>query len=88
MREDGDGKGKWTGNGEGRMGVEARGQALIGVFGSYRYHEPREDHTVSEQSIDADIHAIKALSHWLYDRFGVVRPRGSRRSIPFRIAMD
>ena len=36
--------------------------------------------------IDADNHAIKALCYWLYDRFGAVRPRGPRRSIPWRIA--
>ena len=38
--------------------------------------------------MDADNHAITALCYWLYDRFAAVRPRGPRRSIPFRIEMD
>ena len=72
------------GNGEPRITVNSRCQALIREFGSYRYHEPREHHPISEQPIDADNHAIKALCYWLYDRFGAVRPRGLGRSIPLR----
>ena len=67
------------------MAVKSRWQALIREFGSYRYHEPREHHPISEQPIDADNQAIKALWYWLYDRFGAVRSRGARRLIPFRI---
>ena len=42
----------------GRMGgpritVNSRCQALIREFGSYRYHEPREHHPISEAPIDA-----------------------------------
>ena len=73
------------GTGEARITVNSRCQALIREFANYRYHEPREHHPVSEQPIDADNHAIKALCYWLYDRFGAVRPRGPRQSIPFRI---
>ena len=73
------------GNREARITVSSRCQALIREFGNYRYHEPQEHHPISEQPIDADNHAIKALCYWLYDRFGAVRPRGPRRSIPFRI---
>ena len=78
------------GPGRGRRddgGRRSRG-ALIREFGSDRYHEPQEHHPISEQPIDADNHAIKALCYWLYDRFGAVRPRGPRRSIPFRIVTD
>ena len=67
------------------MAVSSRGQALIGEFGSYRFHEAREHRPISEVPIDADNHAIKALCYWLYDRFGAVHPRGPRRSIPFGI---
>ena len=73
------------GSGEPRITVNSRCRALIREFGSYRYHESREHHPVSEVPIDADNHAIKALCYWLYDRFGEVRPRGLRKSIPFRI---
>ena len=76
------------GNGEPRMTVNSRCQALIREFGNYRYHEPQEHHPVSEQPIDADNHAIKALCYWLYDRFGAVYRREPRRSIPFRVVTD
>ena len=72
------------GNGAPRMAVKSRWQGLIRGFRSYGYHEPREHHPISEQPIDADNHAIKALCYWLYDRFGAVRPRGLGQSIPLR----
>jgi len=68
-----------------RCTCSTRCQALIREFGSYRYHEPREHHPISELPIDADNHAIKALCYWLYDRFGAVYRREPRQSIPFRI---
>ena len=66
------------GDGEPRITINSRCQALIREFANYRYHEPREHHPVSEQPIDAHNHAIKALCSWLYDRFGAVRLRWTR----------
>ena len=74
-----------SGNGGPRVAVKSRWQALIREFGSYRHHEPREHHPISERPIDRDNHATKALCYWLYERFGAVCPRGPRRSIPWRI---
>ena len=75
-------------NGEPLLTVNSRCQALIREFANYRYHEPSEHRPISELPIDRDNHAVKALCYWLYDRFGAVRPRGPRRSIPFRIVTD
>ena len=75
-------------SGEPRITVNSRCQALIREFGSYRYHEPREHHPISEQPIDAENHAIRALCYRLYDRFGVVRPRGAPWSLCFDLGGD
>ena len=50
--------------------------------------EPREHHPISEQLIDADNHAIKALVCWLYDRFGAVRATGPWQMTPCWIVID
>lgn len=52
-------------------------------FGNYRYPEVVENRPAREEPIDADNHALKALSYWLYARYGAVT-RGDRRSIPGR----
>ena len=75
-------------NGEPRITVNSRRQALIRELGSYRYHEPREHQPFSEQPIDADNQAMMALCYWLDDWFGAVRARGARQAIPWRIMVD
>ena len=67
-------------SGEARLTVDPRCRALIREFGLYRYHEVTEGRPISEEPIDRDDHAIKALAYWLYDRFGpVARPRRRNR---------
>ena len=51
-------------------------RALIREFGSSRCHEPRQHRPIWEQPMDAGNHSFRALCYWLYDPFGVVRPRG------------
>ena len=71
-------------SGEPRVTVAPACRALMQEFGSYRYHEARDDRPISELPIDRDNHAIKALAYWLYDRFGpVARPRRTYR--PFAL---
>lgn len=67
-----------------RLAVAPRCRWLIREFGRYRYHDDSGVHPVSEDPIDRDNHAVKALCYWLYDRFGPVE-RPPRQSIPFRI---
>ena len=71
---------KGTADREARMAVRSGWQGLVRELGDYPYLEPQEDHPISEQPIDVDNHAIKALCCWLYDRFGAVRGRGTKRS--------
>ena len=42
-------------------------------FGKYRYPSIGENRPVKEEPIDRDNHALKALSYWLYARFGPVK---------------
>ena len=50
-------------------------------FGQYRYPKVSENRPEREEPIDRDNHAIKALSYWLFARFGPVN-RVQPRSIP------
>lgn len=50
----------------------------LGEFGKYRYPKDAESRPVSEEPIDRDNHAIKALCYWLYDKYGPVAPRKVR----------
>lgn len=72
------------GNGDARLTVAPACRHLIEEFGLYRYHDASDREPVSELPIDRDNHAIKALTYWLFDRFGAIE-RPPRRSIPFRI---
>ena len=67
-----------------RLAIAPQCRWLIREFGLYRYHDDSDLKSVSEDPIDRDNHALKALSYWLYDRFGPVE-RPPRQSIPFRI---
>ena len=67
----------------GMGGSGSRWQGLIREFGGWRYQEPREHQSISEQPMDAGSQVIKGLCYWVYDRFGAGRPRGLRRSIPW-----
>ena len=71
------------GNGEARVAVRLQWQALIGEFGSSRYHEPRERQPISEVPIDADSQAMKALWCWLCDRSGAGWPRDRDSRVRF-----
>ena len=72
------------GSGSARLTVAPECRNLIEEFGLYRYHEDSDRDPISEIPIDRDNHAIKALTYWLFDRFGAIE-RPPRRSIPFRI---
>ena len=67
-----------------RLRVAPTCSNLIEEFGLYRYHEASDLGPISELPIDRDNHAIKALTYWLFDRFGAIE-RPPRRNIPFRI---
>lgn len=67
-----------------RLAIAPQCRWLVREFGLYRYHDDSDLKSVSEDPIDRDNHALKALSYWLYDRFGPVE-RPPRQSIPFRI---
>ena len=71
-------------SGEARLAVAPECRNLIEEFGLYRYHEASDREPISEIPIDRDNHAIKALTYWLFDRFGAIE-RPPRQSIPFRI---
>lgn len=71
-------------SGESRLIVAPECPNLIEEFGLYRYHEESDREPISEIPIDRDNHAVKALTYWLFDRFGAIE-RPPRRSIPFRI---
>ena len=71
-------------SGDPRLTVAPECPNLIEEFGLYRYHEASDREPISEVPIDRDNHAIKALTYWLFDRFGAIE-RPPRRSIPFRI---
>ena len=71
-------------SGRARLTVAPTCSNLIEEFGLYRYHEASDLGPISELPIDRDNHAIKALTYWLFDRFGAIE-RPPRRSIPFRI---
>lgn len=71
-------------SGEARLTVAPECRNLIEEFGLYRYHEASDREPISEIPIDRDNHAIKALTYWLFDRFGAIE-RPPRQSIPFRI---
>ncbi len=63
-----------------RLSIDPRCRALLREFGLYRYHEVVEGRPISEEPIDRDNHAIKALAYWLYDRYGpVARARRAYR---------
>lgn len=71
-------------SGDPRLTLAPACRALMQEFGSYRYHEARDDRPISELPMDRDNHAIKALAYWLYDRFGpVARPARAYR--PFAL---
>ena len=70
--------------GEARLTVAPECRNLIEEFGLYRYHEASDLKPISEIPIDRDNHAIKALTYWLFDRFGAIE-RPPRQNIPFRI---
>lgn len=55
-------------------GVDGLGHArgILAEFGLYKYRELGEGQPVREEPVDRDNHSIKALSYWLYDRFGPV----------------
>ena len=72
------------GSGSARLTVAPECRKLIEEFGLYRFHEDSDRDPISEIPIDRDNHAIKALTYWLFDRFGAIE-RPPRRSIPFRI---
>ena len=72
------------GSGSARLTVAPECRNLIEEFGLYRFHEDSDRDPISEIPIDRDNHAIKALTYWLFDRFGAIE-RPPRRSIPFRI---
>ena len=71
-------------SGDARLIVAPECTNLVEEFGLYRYHEASDLEPISEIPIDRDNHAIKALTYWLYDRFGAIE-RPPRQSIPFRI---
>ena len=71
-------------SGSPRLAIAPQCRWLVREFGLYRYHDDSDLKSVSEDPIDRDNHALKALSYWLYDRFGPVE-RPPRQSIPFRI---
>ena len=71
-------------SGAARLTVAPECRSLIEEFGLYRYHEASDLEPISEIPIDRDNHAIKALTYWLFDRFGAIE-RPPRRSIPFRV---
>ncbi len=67
-------------SGQPRLTIDPSCRALIREFGLYRYHGEVEGRPISEEPIDRDNHAVKALAYWLYDRFGpVARPRRQSR---------
>ncbi len=70
--------------GQPRIAVDPRCRALIEEFGRYRYHGEIDGRPISEEPIDRDNHAIKALAYWLYDRFGPVA-RPARRYRDFAV---
>ena len=71
-------------SGSPRLAIAPRCRSLIWEFGRYRYHDDSGLHTVSEDPIDRDNHALKALCYWLFDRFGAIE-RPPRQNIPFRV---
>ncbi len=74
-------------SGAARLTVSPSCPNLIAEFEHYRYHDDSGRRPISEEPIDRDNHAIKALTYWLFDRFGAIG-RPPRRSQPFRVQLE
>jgi hypothetical protein len=61
--------------GEPRIYFAPKCRGLLAEFGKYRYPKDSDNRPVTELPIDRDNHALKALSYWLYDRYGPVMRR-------------
>lgn len=64
-----------------RIFISPKCRGLLDEFGKYRYPREAEQRPISELPIDRDNHSIKALSYWLFDRYGPVA-RVNRRPRP------
>lgn len=53
-----------------RLFHDPRCKSTIREYGLYKYRDVVDGKPVSEEPIDADNHAMKAIAYWLYDRFG------------------
>ena len=71
-------------SGRPRLTLAPECRNLIREFGRYRYRETSDREPVAEIPIDRDNHAVKALTYWLFDRFGAIE-RPPRRGRPFRV---
>lgn len=60
---------------EPRLWFAPKCTGILDEFTKYRYRTEAEGRPVSELPIDIDNDGIKALSYWLYDRFGPVERR-------------
>jgi hypothetical protein len=56
--------------GKPRLFHDPKCKGTLAEYGRYKYREVIDGKPVSENPIDADNHAMKALAYWLYDRFG------------------
>jgi hypothetical protein len=57
-------------DGKPRLIHDPRCKDTLREYGLYKYREIVDGKPVSEEPVDADNHAMKALAYWLYDRYG------------------
>ncbi len=68
--------------GKPRLYHDPRCKQTLREYGLYKYREVIDGRPVSEEPIDADNHALKALAYWLYDKFGPTDRAVERRREP------
>jgi len=58
--------------GKPRIYFSPRCRNALAEFREYRYPKDTDNRPITEIPIDRDNHSLKAISYWLYDRFGPV----------------
>lgn len=65
--------------GQPRLFHDSRCKGMLREYGLYKYRDTVEGRPVSEEPIDRDNHAMKAIAYYLYDRFGATDTLVERR---------
>ena len=59
-------------DGKPRLHFSPTCKGVLAEFSKYKYAKDADNKPISELPIDRDNHGIKAISYWLYDRYGPV----------------